>query len=153
MEVWILLGLFFTHFIADFILQPHEMAQNKSKKLPVLFKHVLIHFVCFIWMGWQFALLNMILHALIDWNIWRGYKRYLLNKYAHTNARLAANNVKVAKANRNFDKGMFKLATLKDPADHPFWNDHWFYVTIGLDQFLHASCYIGLYFLLGGPAW
>lgn len=75
--------LLFLHFLSDFLLQTREMALKKSAQPLVLFAHVHIIFLTFFlgttpFIGATKALLasalNSATHAVIDWNIWRGYK-------------------------------------------------------------------------------
>ncbi len=63
------------HFLADFVAQTRRMAVNKSTHWSFLGAHCLIIFL-FFWpfFGWKFALCNAIIHAIIDKNIWSGYK-------------------------------------------------------------------------------
>jgi hypothetical protein len=60
------LMLVWTHWFADFVCQTDEMALNKSKSNKWLSIHVLVYSVCFIWMGWKFALINGICHWITD---------------------------------------------------------------------------------------
>lgn len=108
------------HFIADFVLQTREMAQKKSQEAIWLIRHLLVQLIiiglglCFVapWQtAWKIAILNAIIHGLIDWNIWKMYKHFAL-----------------------------KRAT----ADFKYYEDYWFYVTIGLDQLLHTSTLVML---------
>src|SRR5258708_148942 len=72
--------LLFAHFVADFVLQPHWMALQKSQKLGVLAMHVSIHLATFFVFGLGvfgqmgpallLSAINGGLHGLIDWNIW-----------------------------------------------------------------------------------
>ena len=43
MTIWQLLALFFAHWVADFLLQPHWMASTKSKNFSNLVLHVIIY--------------------------------------------------------------------------------------------------------------
>lgn len=101
------------HFIADFLLQPRWMALGKSVKFRILGAHCGIQFAIVglaalpfvgILGALQLSAINAALHGLVDWNIWRGYKRY---------------------------------AASKGP-DFKWWEDHWFFATIGADQLLHG---------------
>jgi len=105
--------LFFIHFIADFILQSREMGQKKSSSWKWLGYHTTIIFLAFVYFGWKFALVNAAIHAIIDRNIWGLYK--WSTYYREPNA--TVHNWK-------------------------YWEDHLFYVTIGLDQFLHTATII-----------
>lgn len=121
--------IFFLHFLADFVLQNREMAKNKSSNFKVLFHHLMIHFfilgmgtLCFL--SWESALkfagMNAIIHGLIDWNIWRFYKRWAYRKIS-------------------------KLSWKPSAEVYAYWEDHTFYLTIGLDQFLHTATLIILW--------
>lgn len=125
------LALFY-HFLADFILQSGDMAKRKSEEWRILIAHCAIHLAVF-FAGFVFilgplaaikvALVNAWVHAFIDWNVWRGYKRYA----AHRSAGRA------------------------DQAE-PFrwWEDHYFYVTIGADQLLHGLTIVFALRFFGG---
>jgi hypothetical protein len=114
----------FLHFIADFLLQSRDMGKKKSTDFKVLLQHlgILWYVVGFGLMpaiGIEKAILisglNTLIHGIIDWNIWKGYK------------------VTVA---------------LRDDSATPdtwkYWEDYWFYATIGLDQLLHAVTLVKL---------
>jgi hypothetical protein len=68
------------HFIGDFIFQSRDMGRRKSENSSVLVLHGLILFgiiapiTLFLNLSLWFAVSNSILHMLIDWFIWRGYK-------------------------------------------------------------------------------
>lgn len=128
----VLLIAFLAHFVADFLLQSREMGKKKSEVFSVLSQHIKIQFLVVAlflipFIGFMKAIdisfLNALVHGLIDWNIWRGYKAVahyrIMNQVAGSNT--AEADYKEAVAN-------FK-----------FWDDHYFYATIGLDQLLHIS--------------
>lgn len=134
--VALLLGL---HFVADFLLQSREMGKNKSSKPIVLLQHLSIQFVVFSLVlgviygpiqATGFALVNAMIHGVIDWNIWRGYKWF------------AAKRIYV-------DSEGVSHHSLIRGGEWCFWEDHWFYVTIGLDQLLHGLTliYVARFFL------
>lgn len=64
--MYILISIFWLHFIADFFLQSTYMALNKSKNIKALTWHCLIYSVPFFWFGWKFALLAGLLHFPVD---------------------------------------------------------------------------------------
>lgn len=113
----LLILAFITHFIADFLLQSREMGKNKSSNYKFLSQHIGIIFVCFLPFGLKFAAANALIHAIIDKNIWNLYKLYVVSLYESE----------------------------RDAAYHEYWEDHWFYATIGFDQLLHALTLIVLF--------
>lgn len=129
------------HFVADFLLQSRDMGKNKSTKVVVLLQHLAIQFGCFLlllspFVGFEvafaFSLLNAIVHGVIDWNIWRLYK---LSAYVRIKA----------EADRFSVSEEEKKAWMAESAKNwQFWEDHWFFATIGLDQLLHTLTIIAL---------
>jgi len=125
------------HFIADFLLQSREMGTKKSNEFVWLLRHLIIQYgVMFIGLTPAFLLgymsgpkylllmtLNTIVHGIIDWNIWNVYKYSVVL--------------------RNSSK---KIEVLK--AEWKYWEDHWFYSTIGFDQLLHSVTLIILWSVL-----
>lgn len=63
----IILLLVWLHFLGDFILQSSYVATNKSKSNTVLLQHVLLYSLPLYIVGWQFALVNLVLHFVVDW--------------------------------------------------------------------------------------
>lgn len=120
--MWLLIKLFIVHFFADFILQSRTMAHNKSSHLGWLSLHLIIQFLAFwaVTWSWEFALVNAIIHGVVDWNIWRLYKASVY-----------------LRANRMEPK---RVPT----ADFKYWEDGMFYWFIGLDQMLHGITLIVL---------
>lgn len=126
----------FLHLVADFFLQSREMGKKKSSEKYWLYKHLSIQFAVF-WVGLlpftgiaialYFALTNALIHGVIDWNIWKLYKysvyRRLLKKVISTGAR----------------KDQYEAGVASHAKNWQYWEDHWFYTTIGVDQFLHAA--------------
>ena len=62
-----LVAIIWLHFFADFILQTDYVAINKSKNSKILLQHVTIYSIPFLWFGWQFALINGVLHFVTDY--------------------------------------------------------------------------------------
>lgn len=115
-----IISLIFTHFIVDWIFQPREMAENKSKNLYLclfhgwcnglfLFTVIGLNVLYGVSIDWAknafwFLLFYTCCHTLQDWFIWRGY------------------------------------AAIRGPKltdEKPFHKDYWFYTTIAIDQMIH----------------
>lgn len=103
------------HFIADFLLQSRTMGQKKSSSLKYLSMHIVIIFLCFLPFGLKFAAANALIHMLIDGTIWNVYKASVYFRD--------------------------KSAT---PQTWKYWEDSWFYSTIGFDQLLHCITIVAL---------
>lgn len=54
------------HFISDFILQNRFLAQNKYNKIHILCLHSSIYTIPFIFLGYKYAIVNGLLHLIID---------------------------------------------------------------------------------------
>lgn len=135
------------HFIADFLLQSREMGKNKSVNFKFLWEHLVIQALVFSVglliasaMGYisitaVFAIVcaNTLIHGVIDWNIWRLYK--LSAKY-RIDKRVNAAYWGTEKMKQYFYDN--EVRTFK------YWEDHYFYVTIGLDQLLHTITLVAL---------
>lgn len=137
--MFILAYCFVLHFLADFILQSREMGKKKSSEFSWLARHIFtqiyvftLGLLPFVGPGFAltFALLNGLMHAIIDWNIWKAYK--VLVYY---------------RIQKNQDHELLA----EDPYDKAnpwkYWEDHWFYATIGFDQLLHSLTIIVLFCL------
>jgi len=58
--------LVWMHFFGDFVCQINKMAMNKGSSLKWLTFHVFIYSLPLLWFGWQYALLNFVLHWITD---------------------------------------------------------------------------------------
>jgi hypothetical protein len=67
MEIELLLLIIWVHFVADFILQTNYIALNKSKYINCLLIHSGIYSVPFLIFGLEYAIINGILHFIIDY--------------------------------------------------------------------------------------
>lgn len=133
------------HFVADFLMQSRDMGKNKSIYVKVLFQHVSIQFIMFAicfapFVGIQtaliFSLCNAAIHALIDWNVWKLYKLY-----AYKRIKDEASQFKISEQERQ----TWIATSVKN---WQFWEDHWFFTTIGFDQMLHMLTLVALISLL-----
>lgn len=131
----ILLWLFFLHFLADFVLQSRKMGRNKSSDPIWLLKHIGIIFAVFLigTFNLKFATYNALIHAVIDAFIWKGYA---LTVWKRRRSLLKPWYMEYDNPKNTHRKQEVKQALKRE---FKYWEDHWFYLTIGLDQFLHAA--------------
>ncbi len=61
-----LILIFVLHYIGDFILQTRWMGENKSKLLSALSLHILVYTATLLPFGFEFAIINGILHFITD---------------------------------------------------------------------------------------
>lgn len=123
-----MLLLFTLHLIADFFLQSRRIANSKSSDPYALLEHIGIIFIVFLpFTSMQFNLLNCAIHALIDWNIWKFYKYYVVTKMGLNGK--TENDPEVVELKKTWK----------------FWEDSAFYSTIGIDQYLHMVTLYLLY--------
>lgn len=106
--------LLFAHFIADFLLQPRWMAVNKSIKFKVLVQHCAIQ-------GGVFLVFCLVLFNPLDALIIS-----IMNTMLH------------GCIDWNIWRGYKYFRRHEDIKTFPWWEDHWFFVTIGADQLLHG---------------
>lgn len=112
--------ILFFHWFADFILQTHEMAINKSKSNYWLTKHVMSYMTGIL----PIALLVMYLSgSFVGAFLW-----WMLNGGLHW------------VTDYNTSRWTSKLWAKQET--------HNFFIVIGLDQFIHYICLIGTYTLL-----
>ena len=66
-NVWLVVLVFWVHFISDFVLQTDEMAKNKSTSNKWLTEHVKIYTIVMFGFGPVYAIVNGILHWITDY--------------------------------------------------------------------------------------
>jgi hypothetical protein len=66
-DVYMVMTLLILHFIGDFILQTDKMALNKSKSVKWLTIHVVVYTIPFLLINWLYALINGVLHWIVDY--------------------------------------------------------------------------------------
>lgn len=120
-----LMVLLITNYILDFKFQSRHMAENKSEDVHCLTNHCFIIFFGFLFLllfigrvseSLPFAFFNAVIHGIIDWNIWRHYKRAII-----------------------------KRIPMAERREFKYWKDKGFYDTIGLDGLLHTLTIIILW--------
>lgn len=142
--------LVIVEYIADFKLQSRYMATKKSEDIVVLIKHVGIIFAALFTSSLAiftylpgttsevpiaalgFAGTNVLIHGIIDWNIWGFYKRGVLSKLGLQGMDLEHPPIQ------------------KQIKDFKYWEDKMFYDTIGLDRLLHIITLIITYQIFWG---
>ena len=118
-----ILWLFFAHFVADFLLQGREMGKNKADNVGWLALHCRIVF--FVTLFASFVAFNtgkaVILFALANTAVHALIDKTVWNLYRYRHM----------KSIRKID----------------YWEDKWFYTTIGFDQTLHFATIVALFTL------
>lgn len=66
LDINIIFAILFVHWVSDFLLQSNWMAQNKSKSLLALTTHTVVYAIPMTLFGGLFALINGVLHFVID---------------------------------------------------------------------------------------
>jgi len=141
--------LMLTHFVADFLLQSREMGRKKSTDKLWLLRHLIIIYACFSvtsplvfewYEAFLFTALNTLAHGAIDALIWKGYAWTVWRRRRSVAVRQGWNGE--SEVFGHLDDGEAKRHLKKN---FKYWEDSWFYHTIGLDQFLHYITIVLLY--------
>ncbi len=66
-SLYVLIALVLMHFVADFIFQTDWVAKGKSTSNPILFWHVTLYCIPFLFISIEFAVINALLHFITDW--------------------------------------------------------------------------------------
>lgn len=114
----IIVLILLAHFVADFVCQSQKMASNKSKNIYWLLTHILVYtFVLFLFSTYVFAYFE---YNVLYWWLWT-----LANGVLH-----------------------FIVDYFTSKLNTYLWNKkevHWFFVSIGFDQFIHYICLLLTY--------
>lgn len=54
------------HFLVDFVLQPDKMREMKCKSYKWLALHSVLYGCAFLFLAWEYAVINMVLHFVVD---------------------------------------------------------------------------------------
>lgn len=137
MVMWQYLSLLCVHFVADFVLQTHWQASNKSKNLNALTEHVLVYtfvlacytpfiFYHFSLQQWlEFIVLNGVLHFITDWRTSKVASKLFMAQFEDT--------VEYELTVDSWIVKDMRMAMKKD------FNPHYFFVCIGFDQLIHQA--------------
>lgn len=160
--------VFILHFIADWALQSKEMSRNKSLKVKVLLQHASIHLAVFsiglllivpAQSALMFSLANAVVHAFVDWYLWRAYKisvilrkHLLIPKEKWDEWGMAPRKAKL----QGFDSQVKELTSTDIGAkimnylmtEFKYWDDYFFGFMLGFDQMLHAVSLVLIFALL-----
>lgn len=124
------LSLLLAHLIGDFFLQNDWMALNKSKRVDALYAHVMVYSACFVPWGWRFVLTTFLLHFCVD-----AITSRITSSLWFIDLKPAFGVSAAAKAWFEEQNAGFGLQARVWPEKR-----HWFFVVIGIDQFIHAAC-------------
>jgi hypothetical protein len=128
-DITVVVMLLISHLVGDFFLQSDWMALNKSKRSDALFLHAVVYSLCFVGFGVNFYLITWLTHMITD-----------------------------AITSRITSRLWF-IDLQPRPGTHNWYNfyahieqgkRHWFFVTIGVDQFIHYVTLLYTYQLLKG---
>lgn len=127
----LLLGL--AHWVADFVLQTNWMAINKSKNTPegyvALSMHCTIYGLSFLWMGLEFATITGVLHTITDFFTSRLTSKFWFITAGHSVSMLADGSGE---------------AECESYLVIDWVKRSYFFWMLGLDQFIHLACLVGV---------
>lgn len=119
-ELIIVLGILFSHWVSDFVLQSDRMARDKSKDMDALLSHVAVYYIS---MSVLTGSMFWYLYGADD-SLW-GYIAlwWMVNGALHIGVDFLTSRIN----SKLWAKG----------------NMHNFFVSIGFDQFVHYACLFG----------
>lgn len=123
-----LLGLLASHLVGDFFLQSNWMATNKSKSIAPLAAHVAIYSLCFLWVGPTFVVATFGLHFVTD---------YFTSRITSRLWFFQPTKVYYNAGGKRYE------CWIPEGGDR-----HWFFTTIGVDQYIHQICLVLTYLVL-----
>ena len=118
-QIWSVIWILFVHLIADFFAQTHKMATLKSKSVKWLSIHVLSYSIITA-LGWLFYFKLYELFTVLF--------VFLFTFITHWSIDFVTSKI----TRHYYQRKMF----------------HWFFVVIGIDQFLHFFTMLFTYFII-----
>lgn len=104
------------HFVGDWFCQTDRMALNKSKSVRWLLTHTLVANLFLLVWGWKFALINFLIHTVID----------------AITSRITSRLWFLPMVGGRGNDGLYRVELIEGYR-------HWFFVTVGFDQLLHYT--------------
>lgn len=110
------------------------------------------------WQSLAVSTTNALIHGVIDWYIWRGYKLSVFyrrdklipkekyDEWGYKPEDLTLADYKEMIKSKDFSEDTEEMLYLK--TEFKFWEDHWFGMTLGFDQLLHAITIAAIYLLM-----
>jgi hypothetical protein len=129
--LWQIAAVFTVHFVADFILQTHWQASNKSKNLEALFRHVGVYSLVL----WLVSMLVFLNHSFL-----------LVSTFVFMNGML---HLVTDYVTSRWSSAWFVAALRYTHHNDTYWAGwawHRFFEVIGFDQWLH---HMAFFLLLG----
>jgi hypothetical protein len=160
------------HLLSDSFLQSREEARGKSESKTLLYKHVrknfyvttaalllvqiiaeglplgLLSVLSYTLSSFVWSFYNSIVHAVIDWNIWRAYKRYATKKIMTRATEIENKPSPLLDIARQDPVGWRKACEDTAREEFQLINDPWFFHTIMIDQFLHYATIAAIVFTM-----
>lgn len=122
-----LIILLFVHLMGDFFFQSDWMATNKSKDWLALGYHASIYSLCFIMFGFWFYVVTFVTHFITD-----AITSRITSKLWFIDLKPFKTRVWWNKEKKGDPQHFDYVANVKGDLRH------WFFVVIGIDQFIHA---------------
>lgn len=66
MEITVVLAMVWLHWLGDFLFQNDDMATKKGSEFKWLTLHVGVYCIPLVYFSWQFAVVNFVIHWMID---------------------------------------------------------------------------------------
>jgi hypothetical protein len=160
MEALGLVLILYVAYFADFKMQSRDIATRKSVNFEALNLHVLTIIGTLFWPCWLvfglkysapigfimamfFTVINGIIHGVIDWNIWKGYKKNVAKNIHQYFKEQSPDDIEERYPSlKDYTEAELRSVFMKEKM---YAEDKKFYDTIGFDGYLHVATIILLY--------